>query len=402
MLVGLEPPAERNGLGLACGLLFGIGIDAHGQPGRFLAGFLRRRLRMLPEVLANHGCAHVEAELVFLDPRNDVEDFMAVLVESDRLGGIALPGVAGDHQLLADHHARYDRDVVFGSLEADAQLVSDLAALRLGDCQLAAYFDAGRLHQLVLTDAHPGLRAGHAMAGMFLRGVEPRAPGLGGSVQFVQVGDRLEAQSRFELALDEVPGVLHLAGHPRGTGLVDDDADAQRTAKVPGHGRGVGRTWVHHQNLRHAMQNVVATALLHGVDQHITQVLAALGAHDVLHVDPIAGVLGDLVRPDPVRGDAGHVLRLVLVELVMLHDAQAVTVLIGAGLEVIKNTQRGIDLPNVVRVTASQLAHRSRLEQLLGMNPEAVESPGYRADGQRPDLARVLVNDVRPDHLAGP
>ena len=189
---------------------------------------------------------------------------MAVLVESDRLGGIALPGVAGDHQLLADHHARYDRDVVFGSLEADA--CCDLA-LRLGDCLVGG---AGRLHQLVLTDAHPGLRAGHAMAGMFLRGVEPRAPGLGGSVQFVQVGDRLEAQSRFELALDEVPGVLHLAGHPRGTGLVDDDADAQRTAKVPGHGRGVGRTWVHHQNLRHAMQNVVATALLHGVDQHIT------------------------------------------------------------------------------------------------------------------------------------
>ncbi|MDF5818755.1 hypothetical protein P4054_29365 [Pseudomonas aeruginosa] len=48
---------------------------------------------MLPEVLANHGCPHVEAELVFLDPRNDVEDFMAVLVESDRLGGIACQGL---------------------------------------------------------------------------------------------------------------------------------------------------------------------------------------------------------------------------------------------------------------------------------------------------------------------
>ncbi|MEA8613290.1 hypothetical protein PZU25_32010 [Pseudomonas aeruginosa] len=50
---------------------------------------------MRPELLADHGGAHVEAELVLLDPRNDVEDFMAVLVESDRLGGIALPGVAG-------------------------------------------------------------------------------------------------------------------------------------------------------------------------------------------------------------------------------------------------------------------------------------------------------------------
>ncbi len=100
------------------------------------------------------------------------------------------------------------------------------------------------------------------------------------------------------------------------------------------------------------MQNVVAAALLHGVDQYVAQVFAALGAHHVLHVDPAAGMVGDLIRPDAVGGDARQIPGLVLVELVVVHHAQAVGLGIGTGLEVIEDAQRGVDLPDVVRMTA--------------------------------------------------
>ena len=38
-------------------------------------------------------------------------------------------------------------------------------------------------------------------------------------------------------------------------------------------------------------------------------------------------MVGDLIRPNPVGGDAGDVLRLILIELIGIHDPQA----IGAG-----------------------------------------------------------------------
>ena len=187
---------------------------------------------MRPELLADHGGAHVEAEVVLLDPRNDVEDFMAVLVESDRLGGIACQGL----RVIIS----FSPFITPGTTETSYSVPWKLTRSLLVTLRLSGSAIANWRHTSTLGASPTGAHgcasrppSGSSHGGSVLRGVEPRAPGLGGSVQFVQIGDRLEAQSRLELALDEVPGVLHLASHPRGTGLVNDDADAQRTAKVP-------------------------------------------------------------------------------------------------------------------------------------------------------------------------
>ncbi|MCY1378782.1 hypothetical protein D9M69_664450 [compost metagenome] len=126
-----------------------------------------------------------------------------------------------------NHHARYRRDIVFAALEADAQLGGDLAALWLRHCQLAADLDTRGLHQLLLEDAHPQTRAGLLVARVDGGGIEVAAPLAGLGIQLGQVGNGLEPQAGLELALDDVPGVLHLAGDAGSTRCVNDDLDSQ-------------------------------------------------------------------------------------------------------------------------------------------------------------------------------
>ena len=70
------------------------------------------------------------------------------------------------------------------------------------------------------------------------------------------------------------------------------------------------------------MQYVCATALLHGVDKNRTKVLTGFRTHHVLNINPAAGVVGNLITPHAVTGDACKVGWLVLVELRAVHHLQ--------------------------------------------------------------------------------
>ncbi|MCY1550314.1 hypothetical protein D9M68_865590 [compost metagenome] len=178
---------------------------------------------------------------------------MAIGSGRNYLCSVITPGVAGDHDLVVNHYARYRRHVIFAAVELDAQLDSHLAAFWLSHCQLAAHRNARCLDELLLANGHPERRASFLVAGMNGGGIEVSTPFAGLGVQLVQVGYRLEAQAGLELAFDDVSSVFHLTGNPCGAGLVDYRVDAQGVAQVVGHGRGVGRTGVHHQDRRHTM-----------------------------------------------------------------------------------------------------------------------------------------------------
>lgn len=74
------------------------------------------------------------------------------------------------------------------------------------------------------------------MVGVFFCGVELCVLGFGGSVQFVQIGDRLEVQFCFEFVFDKVLGVFYLVSYLCGIGFVNDDVDVQCMVKVFGYG----------------------------------------------------------------------------------------------------------------------------------------------------------------------
>ncbi|MNF84195.1 hypothetical protein D3C84_665450 [compost metagenome] len=179
------------------------------------------------EGFADHRSSDIEAQLVALHHGDHIEHLVPFGVGGHHLGRVVTPGVAGDHDLVVNHHPRYRRDVVFAALEADAQLGGDLAALWLRYRQLAADLDARGLHQLLLEDAHPQTRAGLLVSRVDGGGIEVAAPLTGLGIQFGQVGNRLEPQAGLELALDDVPGVLYLASDAGSTRCVNDDLDPQ-------------------------------------------------------------------------------------------------------------------------------------------------------------------------------
>ncbi|MDT4860550.1 hypothetical protein FQZ97_951200 [compost metagenome] len=102
----------------------------------------------------------------------------------------------------------------------------------------------------------------------------------------------------------------------------------------------------------------------------MAEVLRAFGAEHVLHVDGAAGVVSDDVAPQALLLDALEVLGLTVVELGLIHGAGAVVGQVELGGD------RGVDLPDVVRVQTDQLDGRRRTQHLVGV--QAVGAQGSR------------------------
>ena len=160
------------------------------------------------------------------------------------------------------------------------------------------------------------------MAAVNSRGVKVAAPFHRQRVQLFQAVNRLELETRLQLAFDNVTRLFHLPGGAGVMRFVRYQVDAQRTAHIFCHASGVRRAGVEVEYFRHAVQHVSATTLLHGVDKNRTEVLTGFRAHHVLNVNPAAGMVGNLVTPHAVTGDACDVGRLVLVELRAVHHLQ--------------------------------------------------------------------------------
>ena len=134
--------------------------------------------------------------------------------------------------------------------------------------------------------------------------------------------NRLEFETRLQFAFDNVTGLFNLPGSAGVMRLVRYQIDAQRAAHVFRHASGVRRAGVEVEYFGHAVQHVSAAAFLHGVNKNRTEVLTGLRAHHVFNVNPAAGMVGNLITPHAVTGDAGDVGRLVLVELSAVHHLQ--------------------------------------------------------------------------------
>ena len=219
------------------------------------------------------------------------------------------------------------------------------------------------------------------------RGIKVAAPFHGQRVQLFQAVNRLELQARLQLALDNVTGLFHLSGSAGVVRLVRYQVNAQRAAHVFRHTGGVGRAGIEVEYFRYAVQHIRATALLHRIDKDRTEVFTGLRAHHVFNVNPAAGMVGNLITPHAVTGDAGDIGRFVLVELRTVHHLKSLVTI----AQVVKRTKRCINLPDVVGVQAGHLGGWCCRVQLFRVQAIVTQGAADSVLGQREKLARRLV-----------
>ncbi|MCY1411820.1 hypothetical protein D9M71_272140 [compost metagenome] len=343
-------------------------------------------------LFAEHRRGVAEAVLVHADAFNHVQHLVAVIVVADDLGAFAIaPGIASHQHLLADHDVRHAADVVFGAIEGHDHQRADNTGLWCAGGHLAADLGRRRDAQLLRGNQHPHTVPSAAMAGVDLGRVERPHPLADAGVDVLQGLGLFQLQSALELLLDDVVSLLDL---PLGAGvadLVDDQLDAQGLAQVAEHRRLHGSAGVGHQHERHTVERVLFAALLHGADQDMADVLGRLGAQHVLDVDGAAGVVGDDVAPEALTLDLLQVLWFAVVVHGMAHGPRAVVVQVELGGD------RGVDLPNVVRVLAGQADGRCWRQNLRRVQVVLVQSATDGTCRHWSQLAGRLVDGLGTD-----
>ena len=365
--------AHEQPLGLACSRGLGIAFDLHGHALQLLARGVCRGLRRRLELGADAGGGVQEAPAVAADTRGDVVDRGGVGFawhqHADAAGRVE--GVGHHVDALAVDQAWYTTHVEGLALETD-HAVAHRARLGRTGGQLPQDLHRRCQDQLLWRDTQPAITPGHAGAGVNAGGVVGPRPLLRQLVDFLQGSDRgAGLEGRFEVGLDDVVGVLDLTLGAGVAHLVDDQLDAAGVDEVPRRSGGDRAARIHHQHLGDAMHGSIA-ALRHRVDQRGKQVRAGLGAKHVEHLDAAAGVISDGVAPQATLGDLGEVARLATVELPLVHHLRAV---VG---QVELAADRGVDLPQVVRMRAGQPGGRRRRAQLVAVEAVMADGP---ADG---------------------